>query len=544
MTMDRRSFLHGAAALGSASLLDGRACAASGAVFEPTWASLVGGYMAPDWFRDAKFGIWAHWSAQCVPEAGDWYAREMYLQGARAYAHHLKHYGHPSEVGFMEMYPRWTAARWEPARLLDLYQRAGARYFMALANHHDNFDSYASSHHAWNSTRIGPRRDIIGEWSRHARARGLRFAVSNHSGHAWHWLQPAYGYDPEGPLAGRRYDAARLTMAQGKGRWWQGLDPQQLYTGPTMVMPDGFRSIAAANAWHEKNDRLWTETPPATNPNFVRGWSLRCRELIDAYRPDMIYFDNFSLPLGQAGLDMTAHFYNQSMRWHGGRNEAVVTAKGTPADRRGGIVDDVERGVHDDIQPYPFQTDTCLGNWHYDRDLYESDGYKTPAKVIHTLCDVVSKNGNLMLSVPMRGDGTIDEKEEAIVEAIAAWMGRYGSAIYGTRPWHLSSEGPTRAAGGDFNEGGKDSPYTARDIRYVRRGNAVHAFALGWPDDGVVRLPALAKQGSVRRITVPGDPAPLSFRPTADAIAVDVPATLRNPIGIGLIVEGDGLTRV
>ena len=164
--------------------------------------------------------------------------------------------------------------------------------------------------------------------------------------------------------------------------------------------------------------------------------------------------------------------------------------------------------------------------------------------MIHTLCDVVSKNGNLMLSVPMRGDGTIDEKEEAIVEAIAAWMGRYGSAIYGTRPWHLSSEGPTRAAGGDFNEGGKDSPYTARDIRYVRRGNAVHAFALGWPDDGVVRLPALAKQGSVRRITVPGDPAPLSFRPTADAIAVDVPATLRNPIGIGLIVEGDGLTRV
>ncbi|WP_332837879.1 alpha-L-fucosidase [Sphingomonas sp. MA1305] len=498
---------------------------------------------APDWFRDAKFGIWAHWSAQCVPEAGDWYAREMYLQGTRAYRHHLDHYGHPSQVGFMQMYPRWTAARWHPERLLDLYQRAGARYFMALANHHDNFDSYASTHHAWNSTRIGPKRDIIGEWSRLARARGLRFAVSNHSAHAWHWLQPAYGYDPEGPRAGQRYDAAVLTRAQGQGEWWQGLDPQQLYTGPTMPMPDGLRSIAAANAWHEKNDRLWTETPPAANPGFTRNWSLRCRELIDVYRPDMIYFDNFALPLGQAGLDVTAHFYNQSMRWHGGRNEAVVTAKGTPADRRAGIVDDVERGVHDDIQPYPFQTDTCLGNWHYDRDLYERDGYKTPAKVIHTLCDVMAKNGNLMLSVPMRGDGTIDEKEEAIVEAIAAWMGRYGSAIYGTRPWHRSGDGPTRPAGGDFNEGGRDSPFTARDIRYARKGSAVHAFALGWPDDGIVRLPALAAQGEVRRVTVPGSTAQLPFRHTSDAVEVDVPGALRNPIGIALIVEGDGLTR-
>ncbi len=540
--MDRRSFLHGAAAAGSASLLGGAALGAETPAFQPSWESLVAGYRAPDWFRDAKFGIWAHWSAQCVPEAGDWYARDMYLQGSRACRHHVEHYGHPSKIGFMEMYPRWTAARWDPARLLDLYIRAGARYFMALANHHDNFDSYASSYHPWNSTRIGPRRDIVGEWGKLARARGLRFAVSNHSAHAWHWLQPAYGYDPEGPLAGRRYDAAWLTRAQGRGKWWQGLDPQQLYTGPTMPMPDGLHSIAAATEWHEKNDRVWTEAPPAKNPAFVRSWLQRCRELIDVYRPDMVYFDNFSLPLGQAGLDITAHFYNQSMRWHG-RNEAVVTAKGTPANRRGGIVDDVERGVHDDIQAYPFQTDTCIGNWHYDRDLYDRDGYKTPAKIIHTLCDVAAKNGNLMLSVPLRGDGTIDEKEEAIIEAIAAWMGRNGAAIYGTRPWHLSGEGPTRAAAGDFNEGGKDSPYTPRDIRYVRRGAAVHAFVLGWPNDGVARLTALARQGRVQRVTLPGDAAPLSFRQTADAVEVTLPPARRDPIGVALIVQGDGLVR-
>lgn len=540
MRLDRRSVLS-AAGLGLGALAGGARAAGAAGPFRADWQSLTQGYQAPDWFRDAKFGIWAHWSAQCVPEAGDWYAREMYLQGSRAYQHHLAAYGHPSQTGFMEMYPRWTAARWDPERLIALYQRAGARYFMALANHHDNFDTYASSHHAWNATRIGPRQDIIGRWSALARARGMRFGVSNHSAHAWHWLQPAYGYDPEGPLAGRRYDAAWLTKAAGRGKWWDGLDPRHLYTGATMPMPAGFTTIKAANAWHEAHDRVWTEAAPAANPWFTQNWFLRCRELIDRYRPDMVYFDNFDLPLGQAGLDITAHFYNQSMAWHGGRNEAVVTAKGTPAARRAGIVDDVERGVHDDIQPYPFQTDTCIGNWHYDRALYERDGYKTPAKVIHTLCDVIAKNGNLMLSVPMRGDGTIDEKEEAVVEGIAAWMGAYGAAIYGTRPWHLLGEGPTRAKSGDFNEGSPTSPYTAQDIRYVRKGAAVHAFVLGWPEDGVARLPALVRRGTVRRVTLPGQSAPLAMRAERDCLAVTLPESRRNGIGVALIIEGDGL---
>lgn len=540
MRLDRRSLLS-ATGLGAVSLAGSVHAAPADGPFKGDWSSLVQGYRAPDWFRDAKFGIWAHWSAQCVPEAGDWYAREMYIQGSRAYRHHLATYGHPSQTGFMEMYPRWTAAKWDPERLIDLYHRAGAKYFMALANHHDNFDSYASRHHAWNATRIGPRQDIVGRWAKLARARGMRFGVSNHSAHSWHWYQPAYGYDPEGPRAGKRYDAAWLTKAGGRGKWWDGLDPQQLYTGSTMPMPDGLTTIKDANAWHEKHDRVWEEAAPAANPWFTRHWYARCQDLIDQYKPDMVYFDNFTLPLGQAGLDITAYFYNQSMRWHGGRNEAVVTAKGTPAERRAGIVDDVERGVHDDIQPYPFQTDTCIGNWHYDRDLYERDGYKTPAKVLHTLCDVVSKNGNLMLSVPIRGDGTIDEKEEAVVEGIAAWMQLYGAAIYGTRPWRLFGEGPTRPKSGDFNEGSKESPYTARDIRYVRKGAAVHALVLGWPEDGVAVLPALAKIGTVRRVTLPGQSAPLPFRTGPEGLRVTLPDARRNAIGVALIVEGDQL---
>lgn len=543
MQIDRRSLLSVAAAGAGMASLPGGTARAAPAAFQSNWSSLVGGYHAPDWFRDAKFGIWAHWSAQCVPEAGDWYARDMYLQGSRAYRHHVRHYGHPADIGFMEMYPRWTAARWDPERLIDLYQRAGARYFMALANHHDNFDTYPSSHHGWNATRYGPKRDIVGTWAKLARDRGMRFGVSNHSAHAWHWYQPAYGYDPEGLRAGQRYDASRLTRADGIGKWWDGLDPQQLYTGRTMPMPDGIRSIADANAWHEAHDRVWTEEPPAQNPAFVRNWLLRCRELVDLYRPDMLYFDNFTLPLGQAGLDMAAYMYNRSMDWHDGRNEAVVTAKATPAERRPGIIDVVERGTHDSIQRYPFQTETCLGNWHYDRDLYARDGYKTPRKVLHTLCDVVAKNGNMMLSVPMRGDGTIDEKEEAIVERIAAWMGRYGSALYGSRPWHLLGEGPTASRSGQFNEGGQDTPYTPRDVRYVRKGAAVHAFTLGWPEDGVARFPALARTGTPRRVTIPGDAQPLTFRRTAQALEVDLPSGLRNDIGVGLVVEGDGLNR-
>src|SRR3954447_22549705 len=210
--------------------------------FQPTWESLKQ-YKTPAWFRDAKLGIWAHWSAQCVPEQGDWYARQMYMQGTPVYEHHVRTYGHPSAFGFMEIDNLWKAERWEPEKLMSLYERAGAKYFFALANHHDNFDAYASKHHAWNSVNVGPKRDIIGIWAKVARARGLKFGVTNHSAHAWHWFQVAYGYDAEGPKRGVRYDAARLTKADGKGKWWDGLDPQELYTGRNIVVPDGINNI-------------------------------------------------------------------------------------------------------------------------------------------------------------------------------------------------------------------------------------------------------------------------------------------------------------
>lgn len=223
----------------------------------------------PDWFRDAKFGIWAHWTAQCVPEQGDWYGRRMYIQGTPQNEFHVKTYGHPSQVGFMEIDHKWKAERWQPEQLMDLYVQAGAKYFYALACHHDNLDCFDSTHHAWNTMRVGPGKDIVGTWERVVRQRGLRFGVSNHTAHAWHWWQPAYGYDPEGPLAGVRYDAYRLTKADGRGKWWDGLDPQELYTGRNLAMPDGIQTVALADRWHDEHDGLWTEAPPPNNPEFV-----------------------------------------------------------------------------------------------------------------------------------------------------------------------------------------------------------------------------------------------------------------------------------
>jgi alpha-L-fucosidase len=512
--------------------------------FSPTWDSLIAQYRAPDWYRDAKFGIWAHWGVQCVPEFGDWYARKMYQQGDKFYDHHVATYGHPADFGFMDLVPRWKAEKWEPERLLDLYKSAGAKYFVAMATHHDNFDNFASSHQPWNSTRLGPKKDLIGGWERAARERGLRFGVSNHAAHAWHWWQTAYGYDAEGPRAGERYDAFKRQRADGAGKWWDGLDPQQLYTGPNMVIPDGVRTIAEANAWHDQNDRRWSEEPPSMNPAFTASWLARCTELVDKYRPDLLYFDDSDLPLGQAGLDIAAHFYNQSIAWHGDL-QAVINVKGQRAQRRSAVVNDVERGFSSNIEPNPWQTDTCIGDWHYNRAVYDRNGYKTAESVIHRLCDIVSKNGNLLLSIPVRADGSIDEKEQAIVEQIGAWMAVNSEAIYGTRPWRTFGEGPTQVGEGNFSES-KAAALTAEDIRFTQKNGVLYAILLGSPKRRTVTIATLAEggryaEGRIDRVELVGSAAPLKFTRTAEGLVVELPEAMPPSVGPALRLRGSGL---
>ena len=529
--------------------------------FEPTWDSLKAGYIAPDWFRDAKFGIWAHWGPQCQPEGGDWYGRLMYIQGEPAYDHHLSKYGHPADSGMIDIIGEWKGENWNPDELLDLFQKAGARYFVAMANHHDNFDNYASKWHDWNSTRVGPMRDIVGIWAEKARARGLKFGVSNHGAHVWHWFQTAYGYDPEGARAGERYDAWKLTRHDGAGKFWDGLDPQELYGGAIMAlpdgldpqelyggavmpMPDGLETITAANDWHEAHDRVWDEVPPLNHPIFIRDWYRRCRDLIDSYQPDLLYFDNFDLPLGQAGLDIAAHYYNASLQWHGGRMEAVLNTKELAPERFGALVEDVERGYRSGMVQHPWQTDTCLGDWHYKREIFELKSYVPADAVIHRLCDVVSKNGNLLLSVPMRGDGTIDSEEKRILEGIAGWIDRFGEAIYETRPWRIFGEGPTEVVSGMFGEDNA-KPFTSSDIRFTTKAKDLFALTLG-PAAGPLTITSLAEgaptgRGKVTRVEIVGDTAPLDFSRDDKGLHVEVPEGAGHPYGPALRVRGEGL---
>lgn len=488
-----------------------------------TWESLEQHYRCPEWFRDAKFGIWAHWSAQSVPEQGDWYARNMYIQGSRQYQYHVSHYGYPADVGFMEFDHRWTAEHWDPEALMRLYVDAGARYFVALANHEDNFDTYDSKYQAWNAVNVGPHRDIIGTWAKVAREHGLRFGVSNHSSHAWHWFQTAYAYDVDGPRATVRYDAFRLRKEDGIGKWWEGLDPQELYCGPAMVPPDGIETVAAMRAWHETHDVPWTEAPPANDPHYANKWFFRAQDLIEKYDPDFLYLDNSGLPLGQVGLDIAAEYDNANIARHGGRLDGVLTAKGLHDERRHAVTLDFERTVPPGLMDEPFQASTCIGEWHYRRDIE----YKSVAQVVRILVDVVSKNGTFLLSIPQRGDGTIDEREVAILHGIARWMKVNGEAIYGSRPWHVFGEGPTPTPRGRAAD--LPIPYTEEDFRFTTKDGALYVFAMV-PPMAAMRLKALGTAAltgrAIATVAVVGSNEKLTWHQADDALTINKPERL------------------
>jgi alpha-L-fucosidase len=501
----RRSFLAGAAALGLARTA--RAASAMGSAPGPVqanWPSLVANYRYPDWFRDAKLGLWSHWGPQSVPAQGDWYGRFMYMQGHPMYEHHLKTYGHPSVEGMKDIQNRWKGERWDPDALIARYQKAGAKYFVALACHHDNLDCYDSRYHAWNSLRVGPGKDVVGIWEKAARKAGLRFGVSNHAAHAWHWYQTAYGYDPTGPEKGRRYDAFGLRKADGTGQWWDGLDPQELYTGGHAVLPDGIDSIEAMNAWHDANNGQWIESGPKDDPAYVTRWLLRQTDLIDKYRPDLVYFDDYGLPFGPVGLEAAADYYNRSIQWHG-KIDVVLTAKQLSPEARFGVVQDVERGYTDHIWDEPWQTDTCIGDWFYNVARLNEKSYKSAEEVIQRLADVVSKNGNLLLSIPQPGDGSIDSEEERILDEMSEWMKAGGEAIFGSRPWRRFGEGPNKPVLGMQSEE-KAKPFTAEDIRFTTNNGALYALVLGKPngDVTIASLAAGPTAGVVERVTMLG----------------------------------------
>lgn len=486
--------------------------------YKPDWASLKQ-YEVPQWFQDAKFGIWAHWGPQSVPEYGDWYATWMYNYGSRENKYHVSHYGHPSQVGFKDLIPKWTVRNWDPDRLIKLYKRAGAQYFVTLANHHDNFDLWDSKYHSWNAVNLGPHRNIVAEWEAASRRNGLRFGVSVHASRAWEWYDSTLGSDPDGPMKGVPYDGCQ-TKEDGKDKWWNGYDPQVLYA----------RGHAVSGSGYTDKNGISTSIPDSS---WIEGYYDRTLDLINRYKPDLVYFDDTVLPLwpvSDAGLKIAAHYYNKNMQWHDGREEGVITSKGLNAEQEDCLVRDVERGALNELHPTTWQTCTCLGSWHYDRTRFTKNTYKTALRVVRMLADIVSKNGNLLLSVPIRADGSLDEREEAILDSIADWMAVNKECIFGAHPWRQYGEGPdadeatrlTNAMG--FNETKKE--YTPRDMRFTQKGDAIYVILFKRPDDGRILVKSLADERRIRRVELLGT-GRLPYRCDASGLRVTLPESDR-----------------
>lgn len=459
--------------------------------FEATWESLQTVQIAP-WFQDAKFGMWAHWGPQAVPMVGDWYARNMYIQGHPHYEHHLRTYGHPSKVGYKDIVRQWKAENFDPVRLVNLYKECGAKYFVALAVHCDNFDCWDSKHHRWNSVEIGPQKDIVGLWAKATRQAGLRFGVTEHHAWSYSWFNTNKGADTTGPWAGVPYDGKDTTYA---------------------------------DFYHEQHEDTSAQYPVNPSDHFTSQWLARITDLIDQYDPDLLYTDG-AVPFGDVGLKMIAHLYNRSIERRG-TLESVYTLKdsrryprGQHGEYRDGIgILDMERGVVDDIQDQPWQTDTCVGGWYYDTQQI----YKTPAEIIHMLADIVSKNGNLLLNIPPRPDGTIDEQQEWIVRQVGKWMVVNGDAIYGTRPWKQYGEGTTELVSGMFGEQEK-RVFTAEDFRFTTKGNTLYAINLNWSETGTILIKSLA-DANIENVSLLGSDAQLEWRMTSDGLHIQVPET-------------------
>ena len=443
--------------------------------FTNTWESLKQ-YQCPEWFRDAKFGVWAHWGPQSVPMYGDWYARSMYEEGSACYRYHLEHYGHPSEFGYKDIIELWKAEHFDPEYLMGLYHKMGARFFVSMGVHHDNFDLWDSRYHSWNAVKHGPKRDIVGEWKRAAQKYGLRFGVSEHLERSFSWFATNKGADKEGKWAGVPYD---------------GNDP-------------AFRELYLDNSPADCSCAY----PLKPDPAFVRNFYLRIKDLVESYDPDWLYTDG-GIPFEEVGRAMAANFYNHNMARHNGKLEAVYCAKDInhlyPELYHGEYVEgtcllDLERTLSGEIRKEPWQTDTCIGNWFYDTACT----YKTAETVLQQLVDVVSKNGTFLLSIPLRPDGTIDKKEEQIIADITAWMSVNGEAIYDTRPYEHYGEGPSAdAAKGKLIQ---ELACTERDFRFTKKGRVLYAVCLKAPQTPQILLRSLdCIRGRVEAVSVLGD---------------------------------------
>ena len=464
------------------------------------------------------------------------------MEGNSKYQYHLEHYGHPSEVGFKDILPLFKAEHWTPDELVKFYkEECGARYFFALGNHHDNFDLWNSKYQEWNSQNIGPHKDILDGWANAAKKAGLPFGISFHADHAWTWYEPARRFDLKGEKRGVKYDGwltkedGYKLNSDGTEKWWKGLDPQKLYQQDHDFSEGTWDNRSIHNQWG------WQNGAARPSQEFVTNFYNRTLDAINRYNPDLLYFDVTVLPfypISDAGMKIATHMYNHSAALHQGKNQAVVFGKILEEDMKDALVWDVERGAPNQIMPRPWQCCNCIGNWHYDQSVYERNGYKSAATIAKLLIDVVSKNGNMLLSVPLRADGTPDEKELAIMKEFGAWMKVNGEAIYKTRPWQIFGEGPIANADIKINDQGfNDGQYSkagSEEIRFTQTGKALYVAALAWPKDKTIRVKSLSDgstlyPASIKSVELLGF-GKVKFQRTPDALIVTLPEKSLNNI--------------
>lgn len=471
--------------------------------FEPTFQSLRE-YSAPEWFRDAKFGIWSHWGPQSVPMFGDWYARNMYIQGSSQYEYHVRHYGHPSKFGYKDICALWKAEKFDPEALMEKYYKAGARYFMSQGTHHDHFFNYDSKLNRMNSMNVGPKKDILAMWKAASDKFNMPFGISEHLGASFSWWRVNKGSDTYGPYAGVPYD---------------GNDPEYAdfyYSN----QEHGLENLYDASPWYTDNQE------------FQEYW-LRCvNEMVERFQPELLYTDG-SLPFGGhwlgktdtavndvayvKGLQAVANLYNTSIAKHG-ENQAVYLQKDRNPEIYSVGVLDIEKSQLPGIMPEPWHTDTCIGNWFYD----VHSPYKRPEQIIEMLVDIISKNGVMLLNILQRPDGTIDEDADYILEKIGGWFAINSEAVYSTRPWRVFGEGDTLVKIDGFTE--EKTNWNRSDFRFVQKDGAVYAFMMGAKAGETMVLRSFAED-EVKSVELMGH-GPVSFKKEYGVLVVQLPEKL------------------
>lgn len=509
--------------------------------FEPTWESIEQNYPGtPDWLRDAKFGIWVHFGPQAAGESGDWYARRLYAPGTSAYNNHKKNYGDPTTVGYKEVLRDWNPEKLDPQKLVEIYKDAGARYLIIQGVHHDQFDLWDSTYQPWNATRMGPERDLLGEWTEACRAEGMRFGVTFHHEYSWWWWQTAFGHDQDG----NPYDG-NLTLADGEGKWWEGLDPRLLY-GINLREYKGV--VSAANS-------SWSPPPAGIFQNhldyaewYSKWWALRMMDAVDKYQPDFIYTDGTDQqPFSGAGTGtgyksdamqhVIADFYNKTLARRG---KVDVFSIVKFRRKTNGTVNTQEGGIPRDIKTdQDWIAETPVGDWFYGPGFtYSADA------VIRYLLEEVSRDGNIGLCVSLLPDGSLDDGSSKMLKEIGEWMRINGDGIYGSHAWKVLGEG----ADGKLNvlPGGKiggnqaNHRFSTADFRFtVGKDGNLYAWCMTVPNTGdQLCITSLSTQSDllaepITSVQLLGQSESLTWSQDADGLHITCPDTTKFSTAIG-----------